>query len=132
GMVDQDLQGQGFPAGDGAALSPHDRARRQLGARGLIGAGGERGGARRAAAPLTAESLAAESIRLPGAARLELTAGGAGAEIAPAGKAAASALRRKGALEPLGEILAIIASDHLVADAVRQLLDPRLQRGAAF
>src|SRR5206468_5930779 len=56
----------------------------------------------------------------------------AGAEIAPAGKAAASALRRKGALEPLGEILAIIASDHLVADAVRQLLDPRLQRGAAF
>src|SRR5882757_3874926 len=131
-MVDQDLQDQGFPAGDGATLTPHDRARRQLRARRLVGAGRELDRTERAAAAST-KSLATESIRLSAAAaRLELAAPRVGAEIAPAGKVAAPAVGGEGALKPLGEILAIIAPHHLVANAVGELLDARLQRGAAF
>src|SRR5438094_422405 len=63
GVVDQALQDQGLAARDGAALAAHDRARRQLGARGLIGAGGQRGGSGLAATSLAAKSLTAESIR---------------------------------------------------------------------
>jgi len=37
GVVDQGLQNQRLAAGDRAALAAHDRARRQLGARRLIG-----------------------------------------------------------------------------------------------
>src|SRR5437879_1187092 len=125
GVIDQDLQDQGLPAGDGAALTAHDRACRQLGARRLIGPGGQLDGTGRAAAASTKSlaTLAAESIRASPTAGLELAAGGAGAEIATAAKTAASALGGKGALEPLGKILPIIAPHHLVADAVGKLLD---------
>src|SRR3954453_778731 len=131
GVVDQDLQDQGFAPGDGAALAPHDRAPRELGARRLVGAGRQGGRTGRATASLVAKALATESIRLSPAPRLKLAAGLTGTEIATAGKAAASAFRGKGALKPLGEILAIIAPHHLVADAVGKLLDACLERSAA-
>src|SRR6266702_5680122 len=132
GVVNQDLQDQGLAAGDGAALALHDRARRQLGAGRLIGAGRQHDRTGRAAASLATTSLAAESIRAAPAPRLEWAAGLSGTEIAPAGKVAAPALGGKGALKALGEILAIIAPYHLVADAVGELLDARLQRGTAL
>src|SRR3954469_10599841 len=134
GVVDQDLQDQGLAAGDGAALAAHDRACRELRACRLVGPGGQldRTGRAAAAAKSLAESLAAESIRASPTAGLELTAGRAGAEIATAAKAAAPAFGGKGALKPLGKILPIIAPHHLVADAVGELLDARLQRGAAL
>src|SRR4051794_9106585 len=116
GVVDQDLQDQGLAAGDGAALAAHDRACRELRARGLVGPGGQldRTGRAAAATKSLAKSLAAESIRASPTAGLEL-ATGAGAEIATAAtKAAASAFGGKGALEPLGEILPVIAPHHLV------------------
>src|SRR6516225_9380976 len=102
GVVDQNLQDQGFPAGDGAALAPHDRARSELRARRLVGAGGERGGDRAAA---TAAG-AGESIRGP--ARLKAAAG-LRSEIAAACKAAAPAFGSKGALQARREVLAIVA-----------------------
>ena len=46
GVVDQGQQDQGFAARDRRALAAHDRARSKLGARRLIGAGGQLGRAR--------------------------------------------------------------------------------------
>src|SRR3954463_10220400 len=66
GVVDQDLQDQGLPAGDRAALAAHDRACRELRAGRLVGPGGQLDRTGRAAAASTkslARSLAAESIR---------------------------------------------------------------------
>src|ERR1700710_2111815 len=44
--------------------------------------------------------------------------------------AAARAFRRKGPLQPLRQILAVIAPHHFIADAIGQLVDARLQRRA--
>src|SRR3982750_3366378 len=98
GVVDQDLQDQGLPAGDGAALAAHDRACRELRARRLVGSGGQLDGAGGAAA--ASKYLIAESIRASPTAGLELTAARAGAEIATAAaEAAACAFGGKGALK---------------------------------
>src|SRR3954471_5002927 len=95
GVVDQDLQDQGLPAGDGAALAAHDRACRELRARRLVGPGGQLDRTGLAAGTST-KSLTAESIRASPTAGRKLTAG-AGAEIAPAAaKAAAPAFGGKG------------------------------------
>src|SRR3954468_18173453 len=131
GVVDQDLQDQGLPAGDGAALAAHDRACRQLRARRLVRSGGQLDRTGRAAA--ATKSLTAESIRASPTAGLELAAAGPRAEIATAtAKAAAPAFGGKGALKPLGKILPVIAPHHLVADAVGKLLDARLERSTAL
>ena len=53
-------------------------------------------------------------------------------EIAAIAKAAPPAFGRKGAPQPLGKVVAIIASHHLVTDAVGELLDARFQRSAAL
>src|ERR1035437_7752644 len=52
------------------------------------------------------------------------------AAIIAAAVAATPALRRERTLQPLGQVLAVIAPHHFVADAIGQLTDPRLQRGA--
>src|SRR6476646_3449592 len=122
GVIDQGLQDQRLAPGDRAALAAHDRAQGELGAGGLIwpavdGLAGE--GVGRTAIG-TRESTGARGER---PARGKPTTGLAGkmtaAKIAPA-VAATAALRREGLLQPLGEILAIIAPHHLVADAVAE------------
>src|SRR3954447_10169921 len=96
GVVDQDLQDQGLPAGDGAALAAHDRACRQLRARRLVGSGGQLDRTGRAAA--ATKSLTAESIRASPTAGLELAAARPTGGIATAAaKAAAPAFGGKGA-----------------------------------
>src|SRR5262249_53116071 len=76
--------------------------------------------------------LAGESIRTAPAAGLE-GAAGLRAEIAATGEAAAAApFRHEGALEALGEILAVVTAHDLVADAVAELVDARLQSSAAL
>src|SRR3954453_9061810 len=82
GVVDQNLQDQGLPAGDGAALAAHDRACCDLRTRRLVGPGGQLDRPRGAAA--APKSLTAESIRAPPTAGLERPTGRAGAEIATA------------------------------------------------
>jgi hypothetical protein len=59
GMVDQAEQDQRLPAGNRAALAAHDRARRELGARCLVGPGAEPGGAGYPPFPRTSSGEAA-------------------------------------------------------------------------
>src|SRR3981189_1935034 len=53
-------------------------------------------------------------------------------DIIPLGVPAAPAFGRKGLPQPLDQILTIIAPHHFVANAQRELIDPRFQRGAAL
>src|SRR5216684_484939 len=69
GMIDQGLQNQGLAAGDRAALAAHDRARRKLWARRLIGPAVDGLAAARALRAAAAGLESARSSRGEGAAR---------------------------------------------------------------
>src|SRR5206468_357850 len=75
-----------------------------------------------------------ESAAAPGERRARFKTPARFAEISCAVSAAADTRGRgrKGALQPLGKILSIVATHHVVANAVAQLTDTRLQRGAAL
>src|SRR5205085_3003590 len=111
-----------------------DRARRQLRAGRLIrtavdGLAGSRGLRPAASLESACRSRRKRAARPKAATRFATRR--AGAEVAPA-VGAARGFRREGPLQPLAEILAIVAPHHFVSDAVGELADPRLQRRAPF
>ena len=122
-MVDQGLQDQSLPAGERAALAPHDRAVGELRARGLEGRRRARSRPprwgqirrRRGDAGRNAGRFAAFGFK----------------EIAPA-VAPACGFGREGALQPLRQILPVISPHDFVADALADFVDAGLQRRAPF